>query len=59
MGRADKIRSASDKNVSSVAGDLEKLAAQLDRDGSVVTGLNSDRLKTLAGILKERSAKLR
>jgi hypothetical protein len=59
LGRADKIRSANDKNASVIAGELDKLAAQLDRDAAAVSGPDTTRLKALAGLAKERSAKLR
>jgi hypothetical protein len=59
LGRADKIRSLSDKNGPGVVGELDKLAAQLDRDASASSGATAARLKALAGIMKDRSAKLR
>ena len=59
LGHADKIRSNSDKNASYLAGELDKLAAQLDRDASGATAMDATRFKALAGIMKERSTKLR
>jgi hypothetical protein len=59
LGRADRIRSANDKNAAVIAAELDKLAAQLDRDASAVSGPDAARLKALAGLAKERSAKLR
>jgi len=59
LGRADKIRSASDKNAIGIANQLDKLAAQLNRHASAVSVANAVRLRALAGLMKERSSKLR
>ena len=59
LGRADTIRSSRDKNASGVAGDLDKLAALLDRDGVAASAPNAARLKALAEMMKERSGELR
>jgi hypothetical protein len=59
LGHADKIRSVSDKNATAIAGELDKLAAQLDRDASAASVVDGARLRALAVLLKERSAKLR
>jgi hypothetical protein len=59
LGRADRIHSSTDKNASTVAGELDKLAAQLEHDASALAGTDAVRMKALAGIMKERSAKLK
>jgi hypothetical protein len=59
LGRADKIRSANDKNASTVAGELDKLAAQFDGTASAASPVDAARLKALAGIMKQRSVKLK
>jgi hypothetical protein len=59
LGRADKIRSANDKNASTVASELDKLAAQFDGTASVASPVDAARLKALAGIMKQRSLNLK
>ena len=59
LGRAEKVRSVSDRNANAIAGELNNLAAQLDRDAAGASKSDAARFKALAGIMKERSAKLR
>jgi hypothetical protein len=58
FGRADKVRSPKDKAAPAVATDLDKLAGQLESDASTASSPDAARLKSLAGLLKDRSAKL-
>jgi len=59
LARADKIRSANDKNAAGVAGQLDKLSAQLQSDAGTAGTTDGSRLKALAGLLRERSGKLK
>ena len=52
-------RSASDKNASGVAGQLDALASDLDRDASSASGIDAAHLRQLAAVLKDRAQKLR
>jgi len=59
LDRADGVRSASDKNASGVAGQLDALAADLDRDAASASGIDAAHLRQLAAVLKDRAQKLR
>jgi hypothetical protein len=59
LDRADALRSVSDKDASTVAGQLDTLAGQLETDASAATGKDVARLHALAATLKGRSARLR
>ncbi len=57
LGRAEKIRSAQDKTA--VAGELDKLAGQLERDASGASARDASRFRALAQIMSDRAAKIR
>ena len=59
LDRADGVRSASDRNASAVAGQLDTLASDLDRDASSSSGIDAAHLRQLAAVLKDRAQKLR
>ena len=59
LGRADKIRSARDRNASAAVTELSALAAQLESDAAKSTGRDAARLKSLAANIKERTTRLR
>jgi hypothetical protein len=59
LDRAEGVRSAKDKHAETVAGDLDKLSAEVEADASAATGRDAMRLKALAGSLRDQSAKLR
>ena len=59
LARADKIRSAKDKNAAAVVSELDSLVGQLEKDATASTGRNTMRLRSLAENLKERATKLR
>jgi len=59
MEHADDLRSGQDKNAAAVAGQLDAVATQLERDASSASGRDAARLKSLAETIKRRAAKLR
>jgi hypothetical protein len=59
VDRADGVRSASDRNASAVAGQLDTLASDLDRDAASASGIDAAHLRQLAAVLKDRAQKLR
>ncbi len=59
MVKADKLRSGKDKAAPALVAELDKLAVQVESDASAASGRDADRLKALAGVLKERSSKLK
>jgi hypothetical protein len=59
MTRAEKLRSGRDRGAKEIVAELDTLAAQLDRDAGTATGRDAMRLRSLASIIKERTAKLR
>ena len=52
LERADKVRSAQDKDAAAVAGQLEGVAAQVEKDGASASGHDAARFKTLAATIK-------
>ena len=59
LDRADKVRSAKDKNAAAAADQLDTLGAELAREASAAAGRDAARLRALADTLKGRSAALR
>ncbi|MGQ0732023.1 MAG: LVIVD repeat-containing protein [Acidobacteriota bacterium] len=59
LDRADRVRSAQDRNAAAVTGDLQSLAADLERVASSATGHDMARLNALADTLKGRAERLR
>jgi hypothetical protein len=59
LDRADKLRSAQDKDAAAVAGQLDGVAAQVEKDGATASGRDAARFKALAATIKGRAAKLR
>jgi len=57
LAKAEKAKSAPEK--SAMAGDLDSLAAQLDKDAGAATGLDAKRMTMLAANLKSQAAALR
>jgi hypothetical protein len=59
LARADKIRSVRDKGAAAIVGELDALAAQLERDAGAAAERDAIRLQSLATLIKDRAAKLR
>jgi hypothetical protein len=59
LDRADKARSAKDKNAAATADQLDALAAEVASDAGAADGRDAVRLRALAETLKGRSAALR
>jgi hypothetical protein len=59
LERADRIRSAKDKNAAAVAGELDTLSSQLEADAGGATGRDAARLQSLASTIKARAGALR
>jgi hypothetical protein len=58
LGRADRIKSARDKNAAAAAEQLESLATQLESDASSASGADAGRIRSLAATLKGRTTAL-
>jgi hypothetical protein len=58
LGKADKVRTATDKGAAAVVTELDGLATQLNREASSASGQDAARFRLLANLVKERSAKL-
>ena len=58
LSRADRIKSARDKNAAAAAEQLGSLATQLESDASSASGVDASRLRSLAATLKGRTAAL-
>ena len=59
LERADRVRSAKDKNAATVAAELDTLATQIEADAAGAAGRDADRLKSLASTMKARAGGLR
>jgi hypothetical protein len=59
IDRADGIRNASDRNAASVAGQLDTLAGDLERDAGSAPAIDAAHLRQLSAALKDRAQKLR
>ena len=59
LERADRVRSAKDRNAATVAGELDTLATQIEADAAGAAGRDADRLKSLALAMKARAGGLR
>jgi hypothetical protein len=59
LGRADKLKSAKDKDAAAVATELDSLATQVEGDAGSATGRDAARLRSLASTIKGRAASLR
>ena len=59
LERADGLRTAQDKNATTIVDHLETLANQVEGDAAAASGQNAARLKALAATIKARAARLR
>ncbi len=59
LERVDRLRSGRDRGADAVLGELDTLAAQVERDADAAAGADKARLTALAGTLKGRAARLR
>ena len=59
LSRADKVKSARDRGAAAAAEQLEALATQLEADASSASGVDANRMRSLAASLKGRTASLR
>jgi hypothetical protein len=59
MIKADKLRSARDRAAGPVVAELDDLVSQFERDATAAKGQDARRMRSLAGVIKERAAKLR
>jgi hypothetical protein len=59
VDKSDEIRTGKEKNAAAVLGELEALAAQLDRDAAAASGRDQMRLRALSETIKARVARLR
>lgn len=59
LDRADKVRSARDRDAAAVRDQLDALATQLEGDAGAAAGRDAVRLKSLAAAIKGRTASLR
>ena len=59
LERADDLRSGQDKNASAVAGQLETIVTQLERDAGSASGRDAAHLRSLAATIKGRATRLK
>ena len=59
LERADDLRSGQDKNASAVAGQLETIVTQLERDAGSASGRDAGHLRSLAATIKGRATRLK
>jgi hypothetical protein len=57
--RADRVRTAKDRDAARVAGELDTLAGELERSAADAQGRNQARMRAMAETLKGRAAQLR
>jgi hypothetical protein len=59
LDRADAVRTPRDKGADAALGQLDTLAAELERDAAAAGAIDAKRLRALATTIKERAARLR
>jgi len=59
LERAEAVRSARDRNAATTLGQLETLAAELERDASSASGVDAARLRSLATTTRSIAGRLR
>jgi hypothetical protein len=59
LDRADAVRTPRDKGADAALGQLDTLAAELERDAAAAGAIDAKRLRALSTTIKERAARLR
>jgi len=59
LDKADEIRTGKEKNAAAVLGQLDAVAAQIDKDAAAASGRDAARMRAMSATIKGRAAKLR